>query len=75
MSVAIYWAATNELTLTAARCILSFAYDIYMLSGAAGFGSCAAEISEPCQVGNKAALRGSFRVPRGCLGPVTRDNT
>ena len=30
-------------------------------------GSCAIEVREPCQVGNKAALSGIFYVPQGCL--------
>ena len=34
------------------------------------FGSHATEISEPCQVGNEAALSRTFRVPWGCLSWV-----
>ena len=30
-------------------------------------GSCAINGFEPCQAGDRAALRGMFDVPRGCL--------
>ena len=35
------------------------------------FGSCATDVCEPCQVGNKAALSRMFRVPQGCLAELT----
>ena len=36
--------------------------------GIKSFGSNAMEIREPCQVGNKAALSGTFHVTLGSLG-------
>ena len=51
-------------------CLPTIHVDCVCYRSVTGFGSCATEIHEPCQVGNEAALRGIFRVPQGCLGPA-----